>query len=280
MTPVGDHKKPLLTIEPGASAIRQYAIDLWHHRDLVPVLAMRDIKLRYRQTALGAGWVILQPLFSAGILSFVFGRVAKLPSEGVPYFLFAFAGMMGWTAFATTLTRSSSSLVSQSALVSKIFFPRLILPLSTVFGALVDFVVTIALLVVLLVINDVSIGVRVVSMPVWLALLLMLALGVGFLLSGIAVTYRDVIQMTPVAVQFVLYATPVAYGTTAIPQRYQFMYHLNPIAALIEGFRWSLIGTAAPETGYAVYSCAFAVVVFFVGAIVLQKRERKFADVV
>lgn len=273
-------REPLLTIRPGANPLRQYARDMWRHRDLAGVLATRDVKLRYRQTFLGAAWVVLQPLLGAGILSFVFNRVAQLPTEGVPAFVFTFAGMMVWTAFSSTFTRSTGSLVAGGALVSKIFFPRLILPIATVYAALVDFAVSSLILIYLLVTERVFGGWRLVTLPVWFGLLLMLALGGGFLLAGVAVRYRDINQIVPVAVQLLLYLSPVAYSASAIPDRYDTLFHLNPVAALIQQFRWSVLGTEPAATGFVVYSAALAFVLFFTGAFVLSRFERKLADVI
>jgi lipopolysaccharide transport system permease protein len=271
---------PLLTIRPGATPIGQYLADLWRHRDLVSVLAVRDIKLRYRQTALGASWVLLQPLLGAGVLSFVFNRVAKLPAEGAPYFVFAYAGFLTWTAFSSTLVRSSTSLVQGQGLVSKIFFPRVILPFSTVFAALLDFVVASLVLVVMCLSESIFSGWRLLSAPLWLGLILLLSLGAGLLLAGIAVTYRDVAQITPVAVQLLLYASPVGYSASAVPARYRTLYHLNPISALVEQFRWSVLDTAPAKHWYVIYSTAWAVGLFLIGTFVLARYERKFADVV
>lgn len=271
---------PHLVIVPGSTPLLQYARDLLHHRDLVWVLALRDLKLRYRQTALGVTWVVLQPLLAAGILSFVFGNVADLPTEGIPTFVFTYAGMLAWTTFSQTFQRATTSLVSSAALVSKIFFPRLVLPISTVFSIMVDFCVSFVVMLILLYTNDLAPDARILLLPVWLAFLLMISEGVGSFLATFAVRYRDIPQITPVIVQLGLYASPVAYAVNAIPDRYLTLYYLNPLVALLEAFRWSLAGTAFPSIGHLSYSIAVAVIAIVVGTVTLERRERTFADVI
>ncbi|MEW6155105.1 MAG: ABC transporter permease [Actinomycetota bacterium] len=276
----GPGPPPPLVIEAGPTPLGQYLRDMWHHRDLVRVLAVREIKLRYRQTALGATWVVLQPLLAAGILSFVFGTVAQLPSEGVPFFVFAYAGLLCWNAFSSTVARSTTSMVANASLVAKIFFPRLVLPYSSVLVVLLDFVVALSVMVVLLVTNGINPGLPLALFPVWLLLALMLAEGAGTVLASISVRYRDVPQIVPVMMQFFLYASPVAYSATAVPERYQTLYYLNPMASLLDAFRWSMVGTSAPDGTFLAYSAVVAVVAFVAGAIVLERMEGKFADVI
>jgi lipopolysaccharide transport system permease protein len=271
---------PHLVIVPGSTPLFQYLRDLLHHRDLVWVLAVRDLKLRYRQTALGVSWVVLQPVLAAGILSFIFGNVADLPTEGIPTFVFTFAGMLAWTTFSQTFQRATSSLVSSASLVAKIFFPRLVLPISTVFSIMVDFCVTLVIMLVLLFTNDLPPDARILLLPVWLIILIMIAEGAGSFLATFAVRYRDIPHITPVLIQLGLYASPVAYSVSAIPDRYLTLYYLNPIVALLEAFRWSLLGTAFPTTGHLAYSIAVALTVFVVGMVTLERRERTFADVI
>ena len=244
------------------------------------MLALRDVKLRYRQTALGVAWVILQPLLAAGVLGFVFGRVAKLPTDGVPAFIFAFAGMLCWNVFSQATLRATSSLVGNASLVSKIFFPRLLLPLSTAVGVAIDFAVALVMMAVMLVANDLVPDARVLLLPVWLLLVFMLAEGLGAFLASLAVSYRDVLQVTPVLLQLALYASPVAYAVSAVPDRFVGLYYLNPLASMLQACRWSLLGTPAPPGRYLAYAAGLSVVVFVAGMLALERMESRFADVI
>ncbi|MEY2591837.1 MAG: lipopolysaccharide transport system permease protein [Acidimicrobiaceae bacterium] len=254
--------------------------ELWHSRDLLRVMAIRDIKLRYRQTALGAVWVVLQPLLAAGIFSFVFGRVAKLPSGGIPYFAFAYAGLLGWNIFSSTISKASSSLVANGGLLSKIYFPRLILPLSTVSGTLLDFAVALAAMTYLIVSYHTFRGFAVLALPFWVLLALMLAGGIGLIAAAVQVSYRDVGQIVPVFMQLVLYASPVAYSVDAVPSHLRTLYTLNPVVGMLEGFRWSLVGGGPIRLWAVVYSTVFGAVLLVFGALSFTRMERKFTDVI
>ncbi|MEA2900164.1 MAG: lipopolysaccharide transport system permease protein [Actinomycetota bacterium] len=278
--PATGPQRPLLVIEHGSTPLGQYLRDLSHYGDLIRVMALRDLKLRYRQTALGAVWVVVQPVLSAAILGFVFGRVAKLSTDGVPIFLFAYAGMVSWNAFNQTVTRTTSSLLANAALVSKIFFPRLILPLASTAGVVIDFVISLVVLLGILVAAGRAPGVAVLLLPVWLALLLLCSLGLGTLAASLSVRYRDLAQITPVLLQLLLYASPVAYAVSAVPDRYLTLYYLNPLVALLEGFRWSLLGTNPPEASRLIPSVLVSVALFVAGMVTLEKKERGFADVI
>jgi len=278
--PLENRPRPTLSIRPRSGWQAINVMEIWQFRDLLLALAARDVKLRYRQTALGAAWVILQPLMAAGIFSFVFGRVAKLPSDGVPYFLFAYAGLLGWNAFSSTLSKVSGCMVGNSHLVSKVFFPRLVLPLSTVFSTLIDFGVAFAMLAVLMVAHGVLPGVGILLFPVWLLLLLLLALGLGLYSAALTVSYRDVQYILPVFLQFIMYASPIAYAVSAVPEQMQKYYFLNPLSGLMEACRWSLLGRGELHPGYLAYSAVISVGVFVFGAFTFKRMERKFADVV
>ena len=269
-----------LVIEPGATPIRQYAVDMLHHRYLIRILALREFKLRYRQTLLGPIWIILGPILSAGILSFVFGSVAKLPTEGVPTFLFTYTGMLAWNAFSTNLTRSTSILLNNSSLVAKVFFPRLVLPLSTVFGLMIDFCITLVLVLVLAWTNGYPPTFRLLLLPVFLACFLMISLGLGCVLGSLAVRYRDVLQVAPVITQMLLYASPVAYAVSAVPSEYLGLYYLNPLVSFFEAFRWSLLGTGFPTAAHFAYSLVIAIVMFVGGLLAMERMEPAFADVI
>jgi lipopolysaccharide transport system permease protein len=275
-----DEPRPLVVIRPSTGWGGFRLRELWDYRDLLMVLGGRDVKLRYRQTALGIVWVIFQPLVGAAIFALVFGRVARLPSEGVPYFLFAYAGYLGWNAFQSTLSKASMCLVQSSHLVSKVFFPRVILPLSTHFSTLLDYTVGLAFLIVLWFVYGVFPGPALLLLPLWMLLMQCLALGVGFYASALTVRYRDVQHALPVLMQFVLYASPVAYATAAVPESLRPFYALNPITGLLEAFRWSLVGHTSLDWTHVAYAAVASLVVFAVGALSFKRMERQFADVI
>jgi len=277
---LGSDDVPVLDIAPSRGWKAIDVRELWRFRDLLWSLAIRDVKLRYRQTALGAMWVVIQPLLAAGIFSFVFGTVANLPTGGVPYVVFAYAGLLGWNAFNTTVSKSSTSLVAHASMVQKVYFPRMALPLSAVPGTVLDFTVALSLMAVLTVSNGTFSGLPVLTLPFWLALSVLLALGLGLTAAALMVSYRDVGQILPVAMQMILYISPVAYSVEAIPQNLRFVFSLNPLVGMLEGFRWSLISGSDLSVGAAVYSTGFAIVSFLFGALLFTRMERKFADVV
>ena len=255
--------------------------EIWQYRDLLLALAMRDVKLRYRQTALGVLWVILQPLIAAGLFSLIFGQVAKLPSDGVPYFLFSFAGLLGWNAFNSTLSKTSTCLIGNNApLVSKIYFPRLILPLSTLLSTLIDFGVGLAMLAILLPFYHIVPHWGLLLLPVWLGLILLLALGLGLVAAALTVSYRDVQFVLPVLMQFALYATPIAYAISAIPHRFYWFFFLNPLTGLLEALRWSLLGIGYLPISQLLWSTLEVTVLFFWGLASFRRMERTFADVI
>jgi lipopolysaccharide transport system permease protein len=272
--------KPWLKIRPrrGWGAIDLH--ELWQFRDLVMTLALRDLRLRYKQTALGVIWVVLQPLLAAGVFSFVFGKVARLPSDGLPYFLFSYAGLLGWNLFNSTLSKCSGCLVGNSQLISKVFFPRLVLPLSTVPSALIDFTVALGMMAALMGIYRVAPMPALLLLPLWMGVLILLALGIGLCTASLAVSYRDVQYILPVFMQILLYASPIAYSLSAVPRHLRAFFLLNPLSGPLEAFRWSLLRTAPPPAASLVYAIAVSVVVFFVGAYSFKRMERKFADVI
>ena len=286
--------QPHLVIRPSRG---WQALDLrqvWQFRDLLTTLAQRDVKLRYRQTALGAIWVILQPLIAAGIFSFVFGTVAGLPSGNVPFIVFSYAGLLCWNLFASTLSKSSNVLVANTQLVSKVYFPRLVLPISTVYSSLIDFCVASLLMVVLMVIYGVVPGWGLLLLPLWVAFTLILSVGCGLFLSALMVSYRDVQYIVPVAINFLLYASPVAYSLATALGRINgsaklsseqgmwvgLAFMANPMTGLLEAFRWSLLGGPQPVWGAVIYSMICALLVFVAGAFAFKRMEKRFADVI
>jgi lipopolysaccharide transport system permease protein len=279
--------KPLVTIRPTSGWAALNLREIWQFRDLLMTLAGRDVKLRYRQTALGAIWVVLQPLIAAGIFSFVFGKVAKLPSPGAfPYFVFSYAGLLGWQAFSSTLGKSSSCLVGNAQLVSKVFFPRLVLPISTVFSTLIDFGVALVMMFVLMAVTHVTPTAAILTLPFWMLFIVTLAMGIGTLAAAMMVSYRDVQYILPVLTSFLQYGSPVAYAVVYVmhnlPTQYHALYMLNPLASLLEGLRWSLLGSTAPvpDWNWVIYSVLCSIGIFIWGAFGFKKMERKFADVI
>lgn len=271
---------PHLVIRPGSRWHRVNLRELWQFRDLFFVLGVRDVTLRYRQTVLGIIWVILQPLLAASIFAFVFGRVAKLPSEGVPYFLFAYTGFLAWNVFQGGISRASSSLIQNSQLVTKIFFPRILLPLSACISVVLDFFVGLALLLILIPVYGVQLQWSILLLPVWLLLLLVMSLGIGLYAAALIVSYRDVLTALPVFLQLLLYGSPVAYGVVVVPLRLRGLFMLNPLAGLIEAMRWSLLGAATIDWFNVIYASIAAFVVFGFGAFAFTSMERRFADVI
>lgn len=271
---------PVLVIRPDSARTLGLAGDLWTFRDLLWSLADRDLRLRYRQTALGVAWVLLQPVLGALIFTFVFGVVAGLPSDGVPYFLFTFASLAGWALFAGILTRASGSLVQNSPLIAKVWFPRAVLPASTLPAALIDFLIALLLLGGMMAWAEVAPGLAILAVPLWVLALAMLALGLGLIGSALMVSYRDVQHILPVGVQLLLYASPVAYSASNVPERFLPLYYLNPLAPLLEGLRASLLGTPMPPTSAIAWGATVALGAFVLGAAVFRRLERRFADVI
>jgi lipopolysaccharide transport system permease protein len=273
-------RKPRMTLRASSGWVALNLAEIWHFRDLLFSLAGRDLRLRYKQTALGVVWVVLQPLMAAGIFSFVFGKVAQMPSDGLPYFLFSYAGLLGWNLFSSTVTKVSGSLVGNAHLISKVFFPRLVLPLSSVPSVLIDFAVAVAMMAVLMGMYGVAPGLELALFPALIGLLLLLATGIGLCLASLMVSYRDVAYVLPVALQILLYASPIAYSVAAVPQHLRVWFDLNPLAAILEAMRWSIFGRGAMDWTMLGYSAAVSVAVMLVGLFSFKRMERKFADVI
>ncbi len=273
-------EQPWLSILPEFGWAPLNLRELWQYRDLLYTLISRDLKLRYKQTALGVAWVILQPLLAAGIFSFVFGKVAKLPSGKVPYLVFSYAGLLGWNLFSGILTRISGSLVANSHLIAKVFFPRLILPLSSVGSVLVDFAVAAVMMVGLMIAYHVEPTVTLTLLPVWMAVLMAMALGSGLIAAALSVSYRDVQYIIPVATQILLYASPVAYSVADVPAKYRWVYELNPLTPPLEAMRGSLLGTPLPDLQSMAISCTTGTILLLIGLYSFKRMERRFADVI
>jgi lipopolysaccharide transport system permease protein len=274
--------QPLRRLRPTTGWVAIDLRELVAFKDLVLELARRDVKLRYRQTLLGIAWVVIQPIVAAGLLNFAFGIVAGARPQGPSYFLFTFAGVLAWNLFSWTLNKTSLSLVGNSHLISKVYFPRLILPVSGTLSTLLDFAVSLAVLVVIQGFYGIVPGWALLMLPLWIVLILGLALGAGFIAAALTVQYRDIQHILPILIPFMLYASPVAYDVAQLPDGYQRLFYLmNPLAGLIVAFRASLLpGAAMPPASALAWSAGLAVGLFVVGAAIFRRTERSFADVV
>lgn len=273
-------QRPLVVIEPGS---RRQLLDLkalWAYRDLLWTLAERDIRLRYKQTLLGVVWVVLQPLMAAIIFSVVFGRLANLPSDEHPYILFVFAGLVAWNLFAGVVQRASTSLISNASLITKVYFPRLILPMASAGSVLVDALVALSAFLVLMLFSQFPVTWKWVTLPCFAVLALMVAMGASLWIGALSVRYRDLAYVLPFSLQVLLYSSPVTYAARLIPEQWRLLYSLNPLVGVIEGFRWALLGSSALTFEMLMVTLASSTVVFLSGIVLFQSVERGFADVV
>ncbi|HUJ12928.1 MAG TPA: ABC transporter permease [Thermoanaerobaculia bacterium] len=254
--------------------------EIWRFRELLYFLTWRDIKVRYKQTALGAAWAIIQPVFMMVVFTLAFGKLAKVPSDGVPYPVFAYAALLPWQLFAHSLTEASNSLVSNERLITKVYFPRLVVPIAAVLGGLMDFAVSFVVLLGLMAYYGIRPGMAIVTLPLFLLLAIGTALGVGLWLSALNVRYRDIRYTIAFLTQLWLFATPVAYPSSLVPVRYRVLYGLNPMAGVVEGFRWALLGKAPPSMSLIAASSIVVVVILTGGLMYFKRMELVFADVV
>jgi lipopolysaccharide transport system permease protein len=276
----GARRAPSLTIEPPR---RWQALDLgeiWRYRELVYFLTWRELRVRYRQTFFGGSWAVLQPLVTMVVFTIVFSRLIGVPSQGIPYPVFSYAALVPWTFFATAMARGGNSLVQDPNLLSKVYFPRLALPLAAVSALLVDFAVAFVILLGMMAYYGIVPGAAVLAVPLFLALAYFTALAVGVWLSAINVKYRDITYVVPLLSQFWLFLTPVAYPITLIPDEWRVVYGLNPMVGVVEGFRWALLGTESAGAGIVVVSTAVVLVLSVSGLFYFRRTEREFADVV
>jgi lipopolysaccharide transport system permease protein len=275
---------PTITIEPTRRWASLQLGALWEYRELLYFLVWRDLKVRYKQTVLGAAWIVLQPVVSMVVFSVLFGGLLGVSSGDVPYPVFVYAGLLPWTYFARSLTRAATSLVGSAHLITKVYFPRLIIPVSGVLSGLVDFAIAFLVLVGLMMYYGIAPTPAVVLLPVFLLLAMLTALGFGLWLSALNVRYRDVNHMVPFLVQIWMYLTPVVYPSTLIPERFRFLLALNPMTGVVAGFRWALLGDyatdAQPPGGLFLVSIVIILVVVAGGAFFFRATERTFADIV
>lgn len=280
--PPADFPTLVIKATRGLSALHLKAV--WEYRELLYFLVWRDVKVRYKQTALGILWIVLQPVVSMVVFSFLFGGLLKVPSGGVPYPIFAYAALLPWNYFASSLNRSSTSLVGSANLITKVYFPRLVIPISGVLSGLVDFGVAFVILGALMGFYRIAPTPAVIFLPGFLLLAMITALGFGLWLSALNVRFRDINYLVPFLVQIWMYVTPVIYGSTLIPERFRFLLALNPMTGVVEGFRWALLGNnladAHPPTFLFPVSITIALIVLVTGAIFFRSTERTFADII
>jgi homopolymeric O-antigen transport system permease protein len=254
--------------------------ELWDFRELLYFFVWRDIKVRYKQTAIGAAWAVLQPFLTMLIFSLFFGRLAHIPSEGLPYPIFYYSALLPWTYFATSLQNATNTIVDNQRVITKVYFPRLALPLSSVLSGLVDFGVSFLMFVAMMLYYRMRPGVNVLWLPAFLLLAVLTALGVGLWLSALNAIYRDVKYVMPFLVQFWLFASPVAYPSSLVPAKWRWLYGLNPMAGVIEGFRWSLAGSRKAPGGLLLVSSGMVLLILLGGIAYFQKMETTVSDVV
>lgn len=271
---------PELRIEASKGWRALQLAELWAYRELVYFLIWRDIKVRYKQTVLGAAWAIIQPFFAMVVFSIFFGRLGKIPSDGLPYPIFAYCALLPWQLFAHALTESSNSIVANERLVTKVYFPRLAIPIAAVVAGLVDFGIAFSILLLMMAYYGIVPTAAIVAFPFFLALALTAALGVGLWLSALNVQYRDVRYTLSFLTQLWLFATPVVYPSSLVPEAWRPLYGLNPMVGVVEGFRWALLGAPAPDPMMLVASAVASGVVLVGGLFYFRRMERVFADLV
>lgn len=271
---------PVTVIEPSRGWVSLRLRALWRSRELLYFLIWRDVKVRYKQTLLGAAWAILQPLLTMVVFSIFFGKLARMPSDGVPYPLFAYVALVPWTFFANGLILSSGSLVSNQSLLRKVYFPRLVIPISAVASGLIDFGIAFVVLLGLAARYGVTPTSHMLWLPALVLLALVTALGVGLWFSALNVLYRDIQYVVPFLVQVWLYATPIVYPSSLVPERWRTLYALNPMVGVVEGFRWALLGTGTAPGPMILVSAAAAVALMIGGLFFFRRMEKSFSDVV
>jgi lipopolysaccharide transport system permease protein len=273
-------EKRIFRIERRQGWALQSLSEVWPHRDLLWLLVQRDIKLRYRQTGLGVIWVVLQPLIPAVIFTVVFGRLAQMPSDGTPYLLFVFSSLLGWNLLAGSIARAGNSLVAHASLLTKVYFPRILIPIAGGLGVFVDLAVSLLLLVALLFYHGVGWHGGLLTAPLFLALIFFVATGVSLWLSALSVYYRDFVYVAPFMTQVWMYMSPVVFPVSIVPERWRVWYAFNPMVSGLEGLRWSILGRANLTIEMLVVSSVAAVVLFLSSLVFFERVQRSFADVI
>lgn len=272
-------KPPVIVIRPIKGWVPVDLRELWDYRELLYSFISRDIKIRYKQTALGAAWAVIQPLFMMIVFTLAFGKLAKIPSDGLPYPLFSYAALLPWTLFAEGITRSTNSMISNAGIMTKVYYPRLIMPVAGVLSPLIDFIIAFIILLGMMLYYGFLPNANILFLPVFLVLGLATSLGVGLWLSALNVQYRDFQYTVPFLIQLWLFASPVVYPSSLLPEPYRMIFGLNPMAGVIEGFRWALLGTA-PPSALIVVSALMVTIILISGAFYFKRMEKIFADVV
>jgi lipopolysaccharide transport system permease protein len=269
-----------ILIRPASGWVPLELREIWEYRELLYFFIWRNIKVRYKQTVLGAAWAVIQPFFTMIVFSIFFGRLAGIPSEGVPYPIFAYTALVPWTFFANALSQAGNSLLEHERMITKIYFPRLMLPLAAVLSGLFDLVISFSILIGMIAWYRLTPTMALLSLPFFVLTATLTALGVGLWLSALNVQYRDVRYVIPFIVQFWLFCTPIAYSSSLIPEKWHFLYGLNPMAGVVEGFRWALLGTDNLSIGLFIASLVTMVIILVSGLYYFRKMEETFADVV
>jgi lipopolysaccharide transport system permease protein len=270
---------PILIIRPPRKWIPVDLHELWAYRELIFSFSLRDIKLRYKQTGLGVAWAALQPILTMLIFTVIFGGFAKIPSDGIPYPLFVLAALLPWLLFAEGLTRSTTSMITNANIMTKVYFPRLIMPLSSIISPLVDFMISFVILMVMMAWYGFTPSVNIVFLPVFLLLALATSLGVGLWLSALNVKYRDFQYTVPFLIQIWMFASPVVYSSSLVPESLRLVFGLNPMTGVIEGFRWALLGSGTPSAMVLV-SVGMVIVLLVSGMFYFRRMEQYYADIV
>lgn len=269
------------TISPRRQKICDGLKELWAYRELLFFFAWRDLKVRYKQTVIGVLWAVIQPFFAMVVFSIVFGRLIGVPSDGIPYPIFSYTGLLPWNLFSSGMSQAANSMLTNASLYSRVYFPRILIPTATVLTGLVDFAVAFVVLIGMMMYYKMPVTWNVAWLPLYMMIAISAALGMGFWLSSLNVWYRDVRYVTGFLVRFWLYATPVIYPSSIAGGRFRFLVDLNPMSGVVEGFRWALLGTGVPPSGRMfVFSVTIALLLLVSGVIVFRKMERTFADVI
>jgi lipopolysaccharide transport system permease protein len=272
--------QPLIHIRPKKGLQLLDIKELIRYRDLFTFLVIRDIKVKYKQTVLGGLWAVIQPFFLMVVFTLFFGKLAKIPSDGIPYPIFNFTALIAWTYFSTAINNSSNSIVGSGSLISKVYFPRILIPLTPVVAGLLDFTIAFVVLIGMMIYYHIYPSILVFILPVLIILMMLIASGIGMVLAALSAKYRDVRYMIPFLVQFWMFATPIVYPASMIPEKYRMIYALNPMTGVIEGFRSAILGKTAFPTEMILISTIISLGVFLIGLLYFKQVERYFADVI